>query len=184
MFFRFACHPYQRALAAHMCAHHAGYVDRHGLHRSRGPKMFDAGTLRYLVLHLISEQPRHGYEIIKAIEDKVGGDYSPSPGVIYPLLAMLEDLGHAEVAADGNKKLYTITPEGKAFLEANRDFVDAILARMASSERARKGSGIREAFHAVKGAVFERARGERLSDTQLDKIRKALQDAADEIRKA
>ena len=184
MFFRFAFHPHHRAFAAHMCAHHTGYGARHGLHRSRGPKMFDAGALRYLVLHLIGEQPRHGYEIIKAIEDKVGGDYSPSPGVIYPLLAMLEDLGHAAVAADGNKKLYTITPEGKAFLEENRAFVDAILARMASSERSRKGSGIREALHALKGAVVERARGEALSEAQLEKIRAALQQAADEIRKA
>ena len=57
---------------------------------TRGPKMFDAGALRYIVLQLIAERPRHGYEIIKEIEERVGGGYAPSPGAIYPLLALLE----------------------------------------------------------------------------------------------
>ena len=75
-------------------------------------------------------QPRHGYEIIKAIEERLGGGYSPSPGVIYPTLTMLEELGHATVAEDAGKKQYTITDEGRAFLAANQPAVDAALARM------------------------------------------------------
>ncbi|HRK65163.1 MAG TPA: PadR family transcriptional regulator, partial [Terricaulis sp.] len=69
--------------------------------------MFEQGALRTIVLALIAEQPRHGYEIIKEIEHRVGGAYAPSPGVIYPLLTMLEDMGLAELSAsDGAKKLY------------------------------------------------------------------------------
>src|SRR6266436_329133 len=95
--------------------------DGSGHHRRRSGRLFDHGELRLVVLGLISERPRHGYEIIKEIEDRVSGSYSPSPGVIYPTLTMLEELGHATVAPTaGGKKLYTVTPEGTAFLDANR----------------------------------------------------------------
>ncbi|WP_432380401.1 PadR family transcriptional regulator [Duganella sp. P38] len=94
-----------------------GHHHTHGGHspRGRGPKMFDAGAMRYVVLHLIAEKPRHGYEIIKELEQRSGGGYSPSPGAIYPLLSMLLDMGHVVASPDGNKKLHTITPEGEAF---------------------------------------------------------------------
>src|ERR1700732_4757731 len=72
-------------------------------------RFFDHGDLRYLLLHLIAEKPRHGYELIKAIEDKLGGMYSPSPGVIYPTLTMLEELGHIRPeSGDGSKKAFAI----------------------------------------------------------------------------
>src|ERR1700757_1823367 len=77
-----------------------------------GMRMFGAGDLRYVILQLISEKPSHGYEIIKSIEEKLGGAYAPSPGVIYPMLTMLEEMGHATVVTDGPRKLYTITEEG------------------------------------------------------------------------
>src|SRR4051812_6983152 len=97
-----------------------------------GGRVFDQGDLRFVVLRLIADKPRHGYEIIKAIEEQVGGAYSPSPGVIYPTLTLLEDLGYATVgASDGGKKLYTITTEGTAFLEANRAAVEGVTARIA-----------------------------------------------------
>jgi DNA-binding PadR family transcriptional regulator len=101
----------------------------------RGPKMFDAGAMRYVVLQLIAEKPRHGYEIIKELEQRSGGGYTPSPGAIYPCCPAV-DMGHVLASADGNKKLHTITPEGEAFLAENRQFVDAILARMAEGGRA------------------------------------------------
>ena len=98
---------------------------------------FDHGDLRFVMLHLISEKPRHGYELIKSIEEMVGGGYSPSPGVIYPTLTMLEELGYVSVAlAEGGKKLHAITPEGAIFLAANADVVAAILRRAAAAERA------------------------------------------------
>ena len=93
---------------------------RHG-RRERSERVFEQGDLRLLLLKLISEKPRHGYELIKAVEDGVGGAYSPSPGVVYPTLTLLEDLGYAKVAeAEGGKKLFTVTPAGEAFLRPNR----------------------------------------------------------------
>jgi DNA-binding PadR family transcriptional regulator len=159
-----------------------------GGHRMRGHKMFDAGALRYIVLQMIADQPRHGYEIIKEIEQRVGGGYSPSPGVIYPLLAMLEDLGHVVVTPDGNKKLHEITPEGRAFLDENRGFVEAITARMADGGRHGghgthgHGGGIRGSLHELKVVVVERVRGGMLEDHQLKQIQNILERAIIEIR--
>src|SRR5262249_57755868 len=82
-------------------------------------------------LALIAEQPRHGYEIIKVLEDKTAGWYSPSPGIVYPTLTYLEEAGYVTPQAEGAKKLYTITDEGRAPLDENRDFVDAGLERLA-----------------------------------------------------
>ena len=147
---------------------------------ARGPKMFDAGALRYIVLQLIADRPRHGYEIIKEIEERVGGGYAPSPGAIYPLLALLEDLGHVEVTADGNKKLHKVTPEGRAFLKQNRAFVDAIFA---GSGDERDGIvAIRAAMHEIKDLLRAQANTE-LSAEKMKKIVAILDRAAAEIRK-
>src|SRR6187399_3114290 len=76
----------------------------------RGGRMFDQGDLKYVILQLLEEKPRHGYEIIKAIEERFGGAYAPSPGTVYPTLTMLEDMGHARVEPEeGGKKVYHIT---------------------------------------------------------------------------
>ncbi len=88
------------------------------------------GELRLIVLSLVAESPRHGYEIIKALEERSGGFYSPSPGVIYPTLTFLEEAGHAVSSVDGNKKVYAITDAGRAYLEENRVQADAILSRI------------------------------------------------------
>jgi len=89
------------------------------------------GDLKLLALSLIAEQPRHGYEIIKLLEEKTGGWYAPSPGVVYPTLTFLEEAGYVASEPDGAKKRYSITGEGRVYLEENRDFADAILARIA-----------------------------------------------------
>src|ERR1700758_5276664 len=103
-------------------------------------RFFAHGDLRLVILHLIAEKPRHGYEIIKEIEEQVAGAYSPSPGVIYPTLTHLEELGYVTVSTgDGAKKLHEITAEGRAFLDANRRAVDALLARMAETSRTHGG---------------------------------------------
>jgi DNA-binding PadR family transcriptional regulator len=149
--------------------------------RHRGPKTFDAGAMRYIVLQLIAEKPRHGYEIIKEIEEMIGGGYSPSPGVIYPLLQMLQDQGYVTVTADGNKNLHTITPEGKAFLEENRAFVDAIRQRMSS--RGRGGMrGIRIDIVELLG-MMQKLRKRDLSEEQIAKVEAILKHAIDEINK-
>jgi DNA-binding PadR family transcriptional regulator len=112
-------------------------------------RFFAHGDLRLVVLSLIAEKPRHGYEIIKEIEDRVGGAYSPSPGVIYPTLTMLEDVGHVSVSEEGGKKLHAITDLGRAFLDANRPTVDALMARMTEAGRGRGGDGRRRVVEAM-----------------------------------
>ncbi len=80
---------------------------------------------------MIAEQPRHGYELMKAIEERMSGSYTPSPGVMYPTLSWLEDMGFAEVdTAETGRKRYRITAEGEAFLNANRAAVDELLSRI------------------------------------------------------
>jgi DNA-binding PadR family transcriptional regulator len=96
----------------------------------RAKRIMAQGDLRLIALALIAKQPRHGYEIIKLFEEKTGDWYSPSPGVVYPTLTYLEEAGHVTASAEGSKKLYTITDEGRAYLEANRDVVEAVLDRL------------------------------------------------------
>ena len=114
-----------------------GGPDRRGGGRSDLGRFFAHGDLRLVILQLIADRPRHGYEIIKAIEESVRGAYSPSPGVVYPTLTMLEEIGHSIVTpGEGTKRLHGITPEGRAMLEANRSAVDALFARMAEAAEA------------------------------------------------
>jgi DNA-binding PadR family transcriptional regulator len=93
-------------------------------------RMLAQGDLKLLALALIAEQPRHGYELIKLIEEKTSGCYSPSPGVVYPTLTFLEEAGYVTSESDGAKKRYTITEEGRAYLDQNRDFADMVLERL------------------------------------------------------
>ena len=96
-----------------------------------GPgRFFRRGELRLALLDLIAEKPRHGYELIKAVEEHSLGFYTPSPGMVYPALSYLEDHGFASVTAEGNKKRYGITPEGEAWLAERRSSADAILAQL------------------------------------------------------
>jgi DNA-binding PadR family transcriptional regulator len=129
----------------------------------RAGRMLAQGDLRLIALALIAEQPRHGYEIIKVLEDKTAGWYSPSPGIVYPTLTYLEEAGYVTVQADGAKKLYTITEEGRAHLAENQDFVDAVLARLAAIGE--KATRIREHFarpeYDDEGGGRRRGRGDR-----------------------
>ena len=111
-----------------------GWGGRHGMggNMMRAGRMLAQGDLRLIALALIAEQPRHGYEIIKVLEEKTAGWYSPSPGIVYPTLTYLEEAGYVTAAAEGAKKLYTITDEGRAYIDANRDFVEAVLERLAA----------------------------------------------------
>ena len=95
-------------------------------------RFFGAGDLRYVILQLISEKPSHGYEIIKSIQERLGGTYAPSPGIVYPMLTMLEDMGWASSVTEGTRKLYSITEEGAKALAENKAVVDALFARMES----------------------------------------------------
>ncbi len=98
----------------------------------RAGRMLAQGDVRLVALALIAQAPRHGYEIIKLVEEKTADWYSPSPGIVYPTLTFLEEAGYVTVSAEGAKKLYTITTEGRAYLEANRDLADVVLDRLAA----------------------------------------------------
>jgi DNA-binding PadR family transcriptional regulator len=113
-----------------------------------GGRMFGGQDLRYVVLQMISEKPSYGYEIIKSIQERLGGNYAPSPGIVYPMLTMLEEMGHASVVQEGTRKLYSITEEGAKALAENKAVVDAIFARMEHS---------RSAFESQRPQQIERA---------------------------
>ena len=111
---------------------------RHGRHgmdgdddMMRAGRMLAQGDLRLIALALIAEQPRHGYEIIKLLDEKTSGWYSPSPGIVYPTLTYLEEIGYLTAQAEGSKRLYTIPDEGRAHLKESRDLADAVLRRLA-----------------------------------------------------
>jgi DNA-binding PadR family transcriptional regulator len=96
----------------------------------RAARMLASGDLQLIVLALLNEKPRHGYEIIKALEEHSSGVYTPSPGVVYPALTYLEEMGYAASQAEGNKKLYKITDAGKEHLEKNRKIADETLEQI------------------------------------------------------
>lgn len=96
----------------------------HGHAAFRRPVFFERGSLKYLILDLLSQKPRHGYEIIREIEEKSGGYYSPSPGTVYPTLQMLEDLGHVQVKEQDGKKVYELTDEGKTYLKEHKERIE------------------------------------------------------------
>lgn len=133
--------------------------DRHGMGGGdmvRAGRMLAQGDLRLIALALIEEQPRYGYEIIKLLEEKTAGWYSPSPGMVYPTLTYLEEAGYVTAQAEGAKKLYTITEEGRANLAENRDFVNAVLERLTAIGE--KATRIREHFERPE---YEEHRGRR-----------------------
>ena len=109
----------------------------------RGRKM-GAVDLRLVLLTLLAERPSHGYELIKALEERSDGFYSPSPGMVYPALTWLEEMGYASVAAEGAKKLYSVTDSGRAWLTENQDAADAMLSQL--EQVGRKMGRLREAF--------------------------------------
>lgn len=165
-----------------------GAQHRHFRGGFRPRRLFDQGDLRYIMLQLIAEKPRHGYEIIKAIEERVGGAYSPSPGVVYPTLTLLEELGHVTVSeGDGGKKLHTITEEGRAFLEANRAAVEQLLARMDDAARAQGGGPAPQILRAVENlrlALRMRLARGPLEESQIAAIAAALDAAATAVERA
>lgn len=112
-----------------------------------GARRLSSQDLQLVILALLAEKPAHGYELIKIIEERSEGFYAPSPGVIYPALTYLEEVGHAIVAQDGGRKLYSITPQGEAHLAEQRGTADAIL--QALSRIGRRMDEVREAFAGV-----------------------------------
>jgi DNA-binding PadR family transcriptional regulator len=165
-----------------------GHRQHRGLRGGRQRRFFDQGDLRYVLLQLIADKPSHGYELIKTIEEKFGGMYSPSPGIIYPTLTLLEELGYARVEAEtGGRKLYSITDEGAAFLAANRAVVDSLMARIAEIGQAYGGGPAPEIQRAVRNletALSIRLGRGPLGAEQVRAVTTILDRAAGEIERS
>ena len=156
-----------------------------GRGRRSGGRLFDYGELRLLVLALIAQAPAHGYELIKTIEDRFGGAYTPSPGVIYPTLSWLEDSGYASVSAEGGRKSFSITAEGQAFLDANREAADALFRRGGHDGEGRRGRSLQvmRAMHNLKTALRLRLASGPADEATIEAIAAAIDEAAQKIGK-
>ena len=135
----------------------------------RARRMLVQGDLRLVALALIAEAPRHGYEIIKLLEEKTADWYSPSPGIVYPTLTYLEEAGYVTASADGSKKLYTITEQGAAYLKANHDIVDAVLDRLTAL-----GEKVSRWRRRARGDRDERGSVPPLTEAALDHLRETI----------
>ncbi len=149
-------------------------------------RMFEGGELRLVLLKLIADEPRHGYQLIKAIEDMTGGDYAPSPGIVYPTLSMLEDLGFVtEAHSPEAKRTYEATDEGRAHLAENEDEVDKLLERLAAMDKGKGeqrpeiGRAIGNMMHALKNRVARDGWNEALLNEVVD----ILDEAAKKIER-
>lgn len=150
----------------------------------KGGRMFGQGDLRYVILQLLAEKPRHGYDIIKELEERFGGAYSPSPGTVYPTLAMLEDQGFAVARSEEGKKVYEITDEGRRYLAENRTVVDDLFERITSIGSSLFGEPMMEVHRAMRdlaAAVYAHA-GQSTDGDKLRRIREALDKAARDVR--
>jgi len=164
---------------------HRGRDDGGGGSGRRG-RMFDAGDLKLLVLKILQQAPSHGYEVIKAIGDRVGGDYSPSPGTIYPTLTLLEDLGFIKATTpDSPRKQYALTPEGEAHLGEQAEVLQRIEARLTQTRdqaRARRVPDIQRAMENLKTALRLRFESDTPPDAEtLRQIAETIDRAAVEI---
>ena len=149
----------------------------------RGRRMFGPGDLRLVLLALIEQEPRHGYDLIKAIETAFGGGYAPSPGVVYPNLALLSDEGLIAGVEAGGKQVFSVTDAGAIWLAENRAAVDGVMQRMALAARMVSGEQapdvVREAMHTLRQAVVTKP-GD-WSDDETARVVESLMKAVREI---
>jgi DNA-binding PadR family transcriptional regulator len=154
-------------------------------HRGRMGRIFEQGDLKYVILRLLEEKPRHGYEIIKELEDRFSGAYSPSPGTVYPTLTMLEDLGYAKVSPDeSGRKVYSITPEGSAYLAEHSTTVDSIFERIARFVEGfldEPMMDVNHAFRRVGRAAYGNASRNVNDKARLQQIKEILERAAADL---
>ncbi|MDQ0035443.1 DNA-binding PadR family transcriptional regulator [Variovorax boronicumulans] len=155
-----------------------------------GGRVFGHGGLRFVLLQLIADKPSHGYELIKAIEDRLDGSYAPSPGVVYPTLTLLEEMGHlsVETADTGGRKRYSITPGGQEFLAANRETADAMMARMTggvdgAGPRGGRPPQVTRAIENLKLAMRMRLSGTPLTEQQAHDFAAVLDSAAQQLER-
>jgi len=172
----------------HPWAGHMGMRGAHGRHRGgRIGRFLEHGDLRFVVLALIAEQPRHGYELIKELEDRTGGAYRPSPGVIYPTLALLEDEGFIRpIIGEAGRKLYEATDAGREALSANQAGVDAVFGRMAEAAEGADSTRprIARAMSNLGMALGQRLSRRPITPEEIDRVVAMIDDMAVAIEKS
>lgn len=160
-----------------------------GRGRRRGrQRMFGSGELRLVLLKLIADEPRHGYDLIRAVEELTYGDYAPSPGIVYPTLTLLQDMGLIEEAqAEGPRKPFQVTDEGRKHLEEKADEVDALFERLeeefAPRERGGGGPPIGRAVGNLMNALSHRIGRDGIDEELLHEIATILDEAAQRIER-
>jgi len=154
----------------------------------RARRMFESGELRLVLLKLIADEPRHGYDLIRAIEDLTGGEYAPSPGIVYPTLTLLQDMGLIEEAAgEGARKPFQVTDEGRAHLEERAKEVDALFERLEDLKprgEQMAGPAIGRAVKNLMTALSHRVGRDGLDEGLLHEIAAILDEAAQKIERA
>lgn len=151
---------------------------------ARRGRVFEKGDLKYVILGLLKDKPSHGYEVIRALEERFRGFYSPSPGSVYPTLQMLEDMGYVTSTQQDGKKVYTVTDEGRKFLEENRQAVEDIWGRVGGGWDPEFAGELHEIKHEMKGLgrhFGRKMREGRLDQDKLRRIREVVAGAARDI---
>jgi DNA-binding PadR family transcriptional regulator len=158
-----------------------------GRRGGRRGRMFESGELRLVLLKLIADQPRHGYDLIRAIEELTHGSYAPSPGVVYPTLTLLQDMGLIEEAAvEGARKPFAITAEGQAHLTERADEVEALIERLTGAGEGKRRAGgrpIQRAVGNLLSALWHRVTAEDMGEERLHDIAAILDEAAQKIER-
>ncbi|MFW2852235.1 PadR family transcriptional regulator [Sphingomonas sp. TX0543] len=160
----------------------------HGGGGGRGKRMFDGGELRLVLLKLIADEPRHGYELIRAVEELTGGEYAPSPGIVYPTLTLLDEMGFIadQASGDEKRKRYAATDEGRAHLEENREQVEALIERLENvGERRQRtdGAPIRRAMGNLRVALEHRLTKGDFSQDTLHDVAALIDEVAQKIER-
>ena len=161
------------------------FNERSGRHGRR--RMFGSGELRLVLLKLIADQPRHGYDLIRAIEELTGGQYAPSPGIIYPTLTLLQDMGLIDEAeGEGTRKNFAATDEGREHLEERADEVEALFERLQDLKPSHSGEGTAPLWRAMRNlgmAVRQRAARGNLTEETLYEAAALIDELAQKIER-
>jgi DNA-binding PadR family transcriptional regulator len=161
-----------------MFGRHADY------HRYWHDRPFQKGDLKYVILGLIADKPRHGYEVIRSLEERSHGFYAPSPGAVYPTLQFLEEAGYVSSSEQDGKKTYAINEEGRRFLEERKDFADGIKKHMSDLWGLKGMSEVRETaaeFRRLGRLMHQRYHGRRIEPEKMRRIREVISRACREV---
>lgn len=158
-----------------------------GVKAKRRARIFQRGELKLVALHLIAEQPRHGYDLIRQIEELTGGHYAPSPGIVYPTLTLMAEMDLIdETIDDGGKKIYAITEQGSVKLAEEEKHVAQILERLegiSKMDEAADGASIRRAVHNLKSAIRIRLADEEKDTDKILEVAAIIDEAASKIER-